>query len=99
MKEEIFEVIKKEASQNNLLDDQHIKQFLTRKIKGKKFKSHERIWWCIDICNPKEQSILKKYRKENFAEKELVYSERKAIGKCPLTPEEIIIPLRPYISC
>lgn len=30
-----------------------------------------------------------KYRKENFAEKKLVYSERRAIGKCPLTPEEV----------
>lgn len=49
---------------------------------------------CIDIFNPKEQSILKKYRKENFAEKELVYSERRAIGKCPLTPEEVGLILR-----
>ncbi|KAF2288895.1 hypothetical protein GH714_022627 [Hevea brasiliensis] len=34
--------------------------------------------------------MLKKYRKENFAEKRLVYSERKAIGKCPVTPKEVI---------
>ncbi|TYJ14776.1 hypothetical protein E1A91_A10G139900v1 [Gossypium mustelinum] len=44
---------------------------------------------CIDIFNPEEQSILKKYRKENFAEKRLVYKERRAIGKCPLTPKEV----------
>lgn len=45
---------------------------------------------CLDIFTPEEQSILRKYRKENFAEKKLVYSERRAIGKCPLTPEEVI---------
>ncbi|CAN6552468.1 unnamed protein product [Malus baccata var. baccata] len=44
---------------------------------------------CFDIFNPKEQEILKKYRKENFAPKKLVYEERRAIGKCPLTPEEV----------
>ncbi|XVE84735.1 hypothetical protein DITRI_Ditri17bG0036800 [Diplodiscus trichospermus] len=44
---------------------------------------------CFDIFNTEEQSILKKYRKENFAEKRLVYKERRAIGKCPLTPEEV----------
>ncbi|PSS09656.1 GDP-fucose protein O-fucosyltransferase protein [Actinidia chinensis var. chinensis] len=44
---------------------------------------------CIDIFTHEEQRILKKYRDENFAEKELVYSERRAIGKCPLTPEEV----------
>lgn len=44
---------------------------------------------CFDVFNPEEQAILKKYRKENFAEKKLVYSERRAIGKCPLTPEEV----------
>ncbi|KAM0986338.1 hypothetical protein ACFX13_013776 [Malus domestica] len=43
---------------------------------------------CFDIFNPKEQEILKKYRKENFAPKKLVYEERRALGKCPLTPEE-----------
>ncbi|KVI08257.1 GDP-fucose protein O-fucosyltransferase [Cynara cardunculus var. scolymus] len=43
---------------------------------------------CFDIFSPDEQKILKKYRKENFAEKKLIYSERRAIGKCPLTPEE-----------
>ncbi|KAG5514774.1 hypothetical protein RHGRI_035984 [Rhododendron griersonianum] len=49
---------------------------------------------CIDIFTPEEQGILKKYRRENFAEKELVYSERRAIGKCPLTPEEVGLILR-----
>ncbi|XP_052188769.1 LOW QUALITY PROTEIN: O-fucosyltransferase 1 [Diospyros lotus] len=44
---------------------------------------------CLDIFTPDEQRILMKYRKENFAEKILVYSERRAIGKCPLTPEEV----------
>ncbi|XP_017215486.1 O-fucosyltransferase 1 isoform X1 [Daucus carota subsp. sativus] len=44
---------------------------------------------CYDIFNPEEQRILKKYRKENFKEKDLKYSERRAIGKCPLTPEEV----------
>lgn len=44
---------------------------------------------CFDIFTPEEQKILKKYRQENFAEKRLVYSERRAIGKCPLTPEEV----------
>jgi hypothetical protein len=45
---------------------------------------------CIDIFTPQEQKILIKYRKENFAEKELVYRERRLIGKCPLTPEEVL---------
>ncbi|KAB2623131.1 hypothetical protein D8674_025313 [Pyrus ussuriensis x Pyrus communis] len=49
---------------------------------------------CFDIFNPKEQEILKKYRKENFAPKKLVYEERRAIGKCPLTPEEVGLILR-----
>ncbi|KAM7489471.1 hypothetical protein LguiB_026955 [Lonicera macranthoides] len=49
---------------------------------------------CFDIFSPEEQKILKKYRKENFAEKKLVYSERRAIGKCPLTPEEVGLILR-----
>ncbi|KAK2999548.1 hypothetical protein RJ639_023608, partial [Escallonia herrerae] len=49
---------------------------------------------CFDIFTPKEQKILKKYREENFAEKKLVYSERRAIGKCPLTPEEVGLILR-----
>ncbi|CAN1334427.1 O-fucosyltransferase 1 [Linum perenne] len=44
---------------------------------------------CFDIFSPKEQAILKKYRDENFAKKKLVYNERRAIGKCPLTPEEV----------
>ncbi|KAJ0034246.1 hypothetical protein Pint_25479 [Pistacia integerrima] len=49
---------------------------------------------CFDIFSPKEQEVLKKYRKENFAEKRLVYKERRAIGKCPLTPEEVGLILR-----
>ncbi|XAR62557.1 hypothetical protein NMG60_11017359 [Bertholletia excelsa] len=49
---------------------------------------------CVDIFTPAEQKILMKYRKENFAEKKLVYSERRAIGKCPLTPEEVGLILR-----
>ncbi|CAL9040441.1 unnamed protein product [Musa banksii] len=49
---------------------------------------------CVDIFTPKEQKILIKYRKENFAEKELVYRERRLIGKCPLTPEEVGLILR-----
>lgn len=44
---------------------------------------------CFDIFNSEEQKILRKYRKENFAEKRLIYNERRAIGKCPLTPEEV----------
>lgn len=46
---------------------------------------------CFDIFNPEEQRILRKYRKENFKDKDLKYSERRAIGKCPLTPEEVHI--------
>uniref|UniRef100_A0A2N9ESN3 O-fucosyltransferase family protein n=1 Tax=Fagus sylvatica TaxID=28930 RepID=A0A2N9ESN3_FAGSY len=49
---------------------------------------------CLDIFNRKEQEILKKYRKENFAPKVLNYGERRAIGKCPLTPEEVGLILR-----
>ncbi|KAJ9541603.1 hypothetical protein OSB04_028109 [Centaurea solstitialis] len=49
---------------------------------------------CFDIFSPEEQKVLKKYRKENFAEKKLIYSERRAIGKCPLTPEEVGLILR-----
>ncbi|KAL0884466.1 hypothetical protein Bca101_008447 [Brassica carinata] len=49
---------------------------------------------CFDIFNPEEQNILKKYRKENFAEKRLIYNERRAMGKCPLTPEEVGLILR-----
>ncbi|XP_054815173.1 O-fucosyltransferase 1-like [Prosopis cineraria] len=44
---------------------------------------------CFDIFAPEDQKILRKYREENFAPKKLVYSERRAIGKCPLTPEEV----------
>ncbi|KAG9129659.1 hypothetical protein Leryth_017746 [Lithospermum erythrorhizon] len=49
---------------------------------------------CFDIFKPEEQKILWKYRKENFAEKELIPSERRLIGKCPLTPEEVGLILR-----
>ncbi|ONK58297.1 uncharacterized protein A4U43_C09F10720 [Asparagus officinalis] len=49
---------------------------------------------CLDIFTPEEQKILVKYRKENFKEKELVYRERRLIGKCPLTPEEVGLILR-----
>jgi hypothetical protein len=31
-----------------------------------------------------------KYRKEHFAEKELIPMERRRMGKCPLTPEEVL---------
>jgi len=46
---------------------------------------------CFDIFTPKEQEILLKYRKEHFPEKILVPRERRLIGKCPLTPEEVLI--------
>lgn len=49
---------------------------------------------CFDIFTPEEQRILRKYRNENFADKELIYSQRRAIGKCPLTPEEVGLILR-----
>ncbi|KAM0939027.1 putative GDP-fucose protein O-fucosyltransferase [Dioscorea sansibarensis] len=49
---------------------------------------------CVDIFTPEEQKILIKYRKANFAEKDLVYRERRLIGKCPLTPEEVGLILR-----
>ncbi|GLJ28493.1 hypothetical protein SUGI_0560630 [Cryptomeria japonica] len=41
------------------------------------------------LRSEEEQAILRKYREQNFAEKRLVYSERRIIGKCPLTPEEV----------
>ncbi|CAI9117683.1 OLC1v1019133C1 [Oldenlandia corymbosa var. corymbosa] len=49
---------------------------------------------CYDIFSQAEQEILKEYRKVNFAPKELVYNQRRAIGKCPLTPEEVGLLLR-----
>ncbi|CAL1354511.1 unnamed protein product [Linum trigynum] len=49
---------------------------------------------CVDIFNPKERAILQKYRKENFAEKELDPEVRRLMGKCPLTPEEVGLILR-----
>ena len=45
---------------------------------------------CIDIFKPQEQKILLKYRIEHFAEKELIPMERRRMGKCPLTPEEVL---------
>ncbi|KAF9606450.1 hypothetical protein IFM89_025280 [Coptis chinensis] len=53
---------------------------------------------CFDIFTPQAQKILRKYRKENFAEISLVYSERQAIGKCPLTPEEKFVFYRTIIT-
>uniref|UniRef100_A0A1D1XVD9 O-fucosyltransferase family protein n=1 Tax=Anthurium amnicola TaxID=1678845 RepID=A0A1D1XVD9_9ARAE len=49
---------------------------------------------CLKIFTPEEQQILKKYRQENFAEKELEYDTRRAMGKCPLTPKEVGLILR-----
>lgn len=49
---------------------------------------------CVDIFTPEEQKILMKYRETNFAEKKLIYRERRLIGKCPLTPEEVGLILR-----
>lgn len=44
---------------------------------------------CLDIFTQAEQEVLRKYRADNFAEKRLVYYDRRMIGKCPLTPEEV----------
>ncbi|KAG0501968.1 hypothetical protein HPP92_002040 [Vanilla planifolia] len=49
---------------------------------------------CLDIFTSKEKELLMKYRKENFAPKHLVYKERRLMGKCPLTPEEVGLILR-----
>ncbi|KAM7260132.1 hypothetical protein ACFE04_015873 [Oxalis oulophora] len=49
---------------------------------------------CLDIFTPAKKIVLQKYRKENFAEKKLVYKERSASGKCPLTPGEVGLVLR-----
>ncbi|KAI4369240.1 hypothetical protein MLD38_017707 [Melastoma candidum] len=49
---------------------------------------------CFDIFTPEERKILEKYREDNFAQKRLVPSERRAIRKCPLTPEEVGLLLR-----
>ncbi|CAA6659909.1 unnamed protein product [Spirodela intermedia] len=49
---------------------------------------------CFKIFSPEEQKILVKYRKENFADKELDHEARRAMGKCPLTPEEVGLILR-----
>lgn len=37
------------------------------------------VFRCVDIFTPEEQKMLIKYRKENFAEKDLVYRERRLI--------------------
>ncbi|CAI0380226.1 unnamed protein product, partial [Linum tenue] len=52
------------------------------------------LYRCVDIFTPKERAILQKYRKENFAEKELDPEVRRLMGKCPLTPEEVGLILR-----
>ncbi|XP_011622062.1 uncharacterized protein At1g04910 isoform X1 [Amborella trichopoda] len=44
---------------------------------------------CYDIFTSEEQKKLSKYRELNFAKKRLIPEERRAIGKCPLTPEEV----------
>ncbi|XP_078434029.1 O-fucosyltransferase family protein [Wolffia australiana] len=49
---------------------------------------------CFKIFSPEEQEILSTYRKKNFAQKELDYDTRRAMGKCPLTPEEVGLILR-----
>ncbi|CAN6359076.1 unnamed protein product [Urochloa humidicola] len=49
---------------------------------------------CIDIFTPEEQEILLKYRVEHFRNKTLVPRDRRFIGKCPLTPEEVGLTLR-----
>ncbi|CAN6327211.1 unnamed protein product [Urochloa humidicola] len=49
---------------------------------------------CIDIFTPEEQEILLKYREEHFRNKTLVPRDRRFIGKCPLTPEEVGLTLR-----
>ncbi|KAK8443790.1 hypothetical protein SEVIR_9G031100v4 [Setaria viridis] len=49
---------------------------------------------CVDIFTPKEREILLKYRADHFPEKSLVSKERRLIGKCPLTPEEVGLILR-----
>uniref|UniRef100_A0A7I4EHB8 O-fucosyltransferase family protein n=1 Tax=Physcomitrium patens TaxID=3218 RepID=A0A7I4EHB8_PHYPA len=49
---------------------------------------------CTDIFTVAEQAMLVKYRMENFAEKTLHYTDRRLIGKCPLTPEEVGLILR-----
>eukprot|EP00271_Cylindrocystis_brebissonii_P011472 TRINITY_DN2924_c0_g1_i2.p1 TRINITY_DN2924_c0_g1~~TRINITY_DN2924_c0_g1_i2.p1 ORF type:complete len:364 (+),score=84.40 TRINITY_DN2924_c0_g1_i2:582-1673(+) len=44
---------------------------------------------CFDIFSPEEQAVLREYRSANFAEKQLKPEERRRMGKCPLTPEEV----------
>ncbi|KAI4369241.1 hypothetical protein MLD38_017707 [Melastoma candidum] len=53
-----------------------------------------KLFSCFDIFTPEERKILEKYREDNFAQKRLVPSERRAIRKCPLTPEEVGLLLR-----
>ncbi|KAL6875750.1 hypothetical protein ACP4OV_013263 [Aristida adscensionis] len=49
---------------------------------------------CFEIFTPQEQKILKKYRDEHFAPKELIHRQIRLKGKCPLTPEEVGLILR-----
>eukprot|EP00897_Mesotaenium_endlicherianum_P004298 jgi/Mesen1/3897/ME000208S02914 len=49
---------------------------------------------CVDLFGPEEQEQLRAYRKANFADKHLETQERRLIGKCPLTPEEVGVILR-----
>ncbi|CAI0436841.1 unnamed protein product [Linum tenue] len=49
---------------------------------------------CFNIFSPEEKAILEKYRDGNFAKKDLNPEERRLMGKCPLTPEEVGLILR-----
>lgn len=69
--------------------EENLEKFLFYQFKA--FVPSGILFRCFDIFSPEEQKILKKYRNENFAPKKLVYSERRAIGKCPLTPEEVVL--------
>jgi len=52
---------------------------------------------CFDIFSEAEQRELQAYREKNFAEKDLSAPKRRQIGKCPLTPEEVLsCGLEPY---
>lgn len=44
---------------------------------------------CVDIFTEEERAILMEYRISNFAPKLLDSAERRRMGKCPLTPEEV----------
>jgi hypothetical protein len=45
---------------------------------------------CINIFSPEEQEILAEYRKKHFPKKIIDHRKRRLIGKCPLTPEEVL---------